>query len=98
LVDAFLRQGLAPPLPAIESPSFFYSLSLLANTQLLTCCAHSAALLSNHLTAILPINIGLDPTPVALIWRKQCGQAMRAVRDLKGCRLTLPGASVPIEF
>ncbi len=98
LGDAFLRQGLAPPIPAVESPSFFYSLSLVAHTQLLTCCAHSAALLSSHPTAILPVNIGLDPTPVALIWRKQCAQAMRAVHGLKGTRLTLPGNSTPLEF
>lgn len=98
LGDAFLRQGLAPPIPAVESPSFFYSLSLVAHTQLLTCCAHSAALLSSHPTAILPVNIGLDPTPVALIWRKQCAQAMRAVQSLKGLRLNLPGISTPQAF
>jgi DNA-binding transcriptional LysR family regulator len=53
LVDAFLRCGLAPPVPVVESPSFFYSLSLLAHTDLLTCWAHSAALASSE-SSILP--------------------------------------------
>ena len=79
LMDQFLRRGLAPPVPVVESPSFFYSLSVVANTELLTCCAHSAALQSGHATSILPISIGLDPTPVAMVWRKGSAQAQRAV-------------------
>ncbi len=98
LVDAFLRQGLAPPLPVVESPSFFYSLSLLANTDLLTCCAQSAALMSSHETSILPVDIGLDPTPVALVWRKNSAEALRAVNRLKGLRVTMPGSGGSIEI
>jgi DNA-binding transcriptional LysR family regulator len=79
LMDQFLRRGLVPPLPVVESPSFFYSLSVVANTELLTCCAHSAALQSGHATSILPVSIGLDPTPVAMVWRKGSAQAQRAV-------------------
>ncbi len=82
LLDAFLKRGLAPPLPQVESPSFFYSLSVVAKTQMLTCCAHSAALHSGHDTAILPVALGLDPSPVALIWRKNSEQAQRAVDQL----------------
>lgn len=82
LVDAFLRRGLAPPLPVVESPSFFYSLSVVAQTELLTCCAHSAALQSGHATSILPVTVGADPTPVALVWRKSSAEAQRAVERL----------------
>ena len=98
LVDAFLRQGLAPPMPVVESPSFFFSLPLVASTDLLTCCAHSAALVSHHQTSILPVAIGLDPTPVALVWRKNSAEALRAVAQLKGLRIAMPGTSTPIEF
>ena len=82
LVEAFLRLGLAPPLPVVESPSFFYSLSVVAQTELLTCCAHSAALQSGHATAILPVTVGPDPTPVAMVWRKTSAEAQRAVDQL----------------
>lgn len=82
LMDVFLRQGLTPPVPVAESPSFFYSLSVVAQTELLTCCAHSAALQSAHPTAILPVAVGSDPTPVALVWRKNSAQALRAVAVL----------------
>lgn len=79
LVGAYLRQGLPPPIPTVESPSFFFSLSLLAQSDLLTCCAHSAAMQSTHQASILPINMGFEPTPVALIWRKNSVQAVRAM-------------------
>ena len=82
LVDAFLRRGLAPPVPVVESPSFFYSLSVVAQTDLLTCCADSAALQSGHATAILPVTVGIDPTPVAMVWRKNSAEAQRAVAQL----------------
>ncbi len=82
LVEAFLRRGLAPPVPVVESPSFFYSLSVVAQTELLTCCAHSAALQSGHATAILPVTVGPDPTPVAMVWRKTSAEAQRAVDQL----------------
>ena len=83
LADVFMRRGLAPPVPAVESPSFFYSLSVVARTELLTCCAHSAALQSSHDTSILPVTVGLDPTPVALVWRSNSAQAQRAVEQLR---------------
>jgi DNA-binding transcriptional LysR family regulator len=82
LVDAFLRRGLAPPAPVVESPSFFYSLSVVAHTEMLTCCAHSAALHSGHATSILPVTVGPEPTPVCLVWRQQSAEAQRAVEQL----------------
>ena len=78
LADAFLRRGLAPPIPSVESPSFFYSLSVVAQTDLLTCCARSAALQSGHATAVLPVSVTLEPMPVALVWRKDSRLAQRA--------------------
>ena len=82
LVDAFLRRGLEPPIPLVESPSFFSSLSVVAHTEMLTCCAHAAALHSSHLTAILPVTVSLDPTPVAMVWRKGSAEAQRAADEL----------------
>ena len=82
LVDAFLRRGLAPPVPVVESPSFFYSLSVVAHTDMLTCCAHTAALHSGHATSILPVTVGPEPTPVCLVWRQQSAEAQRAVEQL----------------
>jgi DNA-binding transcriptional LysR family regulator len=82
LADAFLRLGLAPPLPVVESPSFFYSLCVVAKTELLTCCAHSAALHSGHATALLPVTVGPEPTPVAMLWRRNSAVAQRAVDQL----------------
>ena len=82
LVDAYLRRGLAPPLPQVESPSFFYSLSVVAKTELLTCCARSAALQSSHATTILPLSVVLDSSPVALVWRKSSAEAQRAASQL----------------
>lgn len=82
LVDAFLRRGLAPPAPVVESPSFFYSLSVVAHTDMLTCCAYSAALQSSHATAILPVTVSREPTPVCLVWRTQSAEAQRAVDQL----------------
>ncbi len=98
LTDAFLRLGVAAPAPVVESPSFFYSLSLVSQTDLLSCCAQSAALLSSHPVMILPVDIGLDPTPVSLVWRKNSAQAIRAVQCLKGVRLSMPGSSATVEF
>ena len=82
LAGPILRQGLAPPQPVVESPSFFYSLSVVAQTELLTCCAHSAALQTGHATSILPVAVGPDPTPVAMVWRKASAEAQRAVDQL----------------
>lgn len=82
LVEAFLRRGLAPPMPVVESPSFFYSLSVVAQTDLLTCCAQTAALQSGHATTILQVTVGPDPTPVAMVWRKTSAEAQRAVAQL----------------
>ncbi len=82
LDDAFLRRGLQPPLPVVESPSYFYSLSVVARSEMLTCCAQAAALQSGHLTSILPVTVSLDPTPVAMIWRKSSAQAQRAADQL----------------
>lgn len=82
VADAFLRHGLVPPVPVVESPSFFYSLSLLAQTDMLTCCAHFAALEHGHQTLVLPVKMGLDSTPVSLVWRKNSAEARRAVEHL----------------
>jgi DNA-binding transcriptional LysR family regulator len=82
LMEAFLKRGLPPPTPVVEAPSFFYSLAVVAHTEMLTCCAHSAALHSGQATSILPVTVSLDPTPVAMLWRKNSEVARRAVQQL----------------
>lgn len=82
LIDAFHRHGESPPEPCVESPSFFYSLSVVAQSDMLTCCAHSAALQSSHATTILPVTIDMDPAPVAMVWRKDSATAQRVVDQL----------------
>lgn len=83
LVDAFLRHGLTPPVPVVEAPSYVYGLALLAQTDLVTCCACSPSLQRDTNFAILPVSVSLDATPVALVWRKQSVQAQRAVDQLE---------------
>ena len=54
----------------------------MAQTDLLTCCAHSAALQNNSATSILPVTVGASPMPVATVWRKNSAEAQRAVDQL----------------
>jgi DNA-binding transcriptional LysR family regulator len=82
LVDLFVRQGLEPPVPAVESPSFFFSLPIVARTDMLTCCARSAALQGCADTVALPVEVGPDPAPVVMVWRSRSGLARRAVDQL----------------
>jgi DNA-binding transcriptional LysR family regulator len=82
LMEAFLRRGINPPTPAVESPSFFYSLSVVAQTDLLTCCAQSAALQSSHATSILPLVVSQEPLHVSMVWRKSSVVAQRVAEFL----------------
>jgi DNA-binding transcriptional LysR family regulator len=89
LVEVFFKLGLPAPTPLVESPSFFYSLSLVANSDYLTCCAESAAIANGQRTRILPFYLGLDPTPVALVWRKNSAEAVAAVEQLRDVDLSM---------
>jgi DNA-binding transcriptional LysR family regulator len=82
LMEAFLRRGMTPPIPAVESPSFFYSLSVVAQTDLLTCCAQSAALQSSHATSVLPVIVSHEPLHVSMVWRKSSVEAQRVAEFL----------------
>ena len=82
LMEAFLRRGMTPPIPAVESPSFFYSLSVVAQTDLLTCCAQSAALQSSHATSVLPVIVSHEPLHVSMVWRKSSVEAERVAEFL----------------
>ncbi len=82
LMDAFLRGGLTPPVPIVEAPTYVYGLSMLEHTDLLTCCANSPGLKGDKKFSILPVTISLDATPVALIWRKNSLEALRAVEQI----------------
>ena len=83
LTNALLKQGLTPPIPVVESPSFFFSLSLVEHTDFLTCCATSVAQLNSSRTTILPVKMGLESTPISLIWRKGSAEAQRAIDHLQ---------------
>jgi DNA-binding transcriptional LysR family regulator len=83
LIDAFLQEGLPPPIPRVESPSYFYSLSLVGQSDLLTYCAHTAILEKSDETVILPVKIGAGAMPVSLLWRRSSIEADRAVRHLE---------------
>jgi hypothetical protein len=66
----------------VESPWFFHCLSVVAQPELLTCCAHSVALRSGHATSRLAVTVGPDPSPVAMAWRKTSAEAQGAVDQL----------------
>jgi hypothetical protein len=74
-----------PCTPAIEALAqrmlYEGSLSVVAQTELLSCCTHTAALQSGHSTSILPVSVGTDPTPVTLAWRLNSAEARRAVQQ-----------------
>jgi DNA-binding transcriptional LysR family regulator len=89
LDEVFFKRGLRAPTPLVESPSFFYSLSLVATSDYLTCCAQSAALANGERTRILPFELGLDPTPVALVWRKNSAEAVAALAQLREVDLSM---------
>jgi DNA-binding transcriptional LysR family regulator len=83
LVDAFFRAGLLAPLPKVESPSYFYSLSLIAQSDFLTCCAHTDTLEQSDEIAILPVKIGTSEMPVSLLWRRSSVEATLAMRRIE---------------
>jgi DNA-binding transcriptional LysR family regulator len=83
LIDAFLQVGLPPPIPRVESPSYFYSLSLVGQSDLLTYCAHTPMLEKSDETVILPVKIGTGAMPVSLLWRRSSIEAGLAVHRLE---------------
>ena len=56
--------------------------SVVAQTDLLTCCAQSAALQSSHATSILPVVVSQEPLHVLMIWRKSSVEAQRVAEFL----------------
>ena len=68
-VQAWLRAGQMPPEPAVECPSYLYGLGLVAASDLLSCCAASAARHSTHAIAVLDTQLQLARLPVGLFWR-----------------------------
>lgn len=69
-VNAWLDAGFAPPVPTVESPSYFYGLGLVEGSDMLTCCAASAAQKSKQAITILDTPLRLPPIPVGAFWRK----------------------------
>ena len=71
LVDEFLRSGLLPPAPVIESTNFFSNLSLVEQGSLLTVSPVSAARKYASLqgVSILDLKLELPLPPISLFWR-----------------------------
>ena len=68
--DLLSFASLTPPVATVESPSYFYGLGLVEGSDLLTCCAVSAAQRSKQAVTILDTPLRLPPIPVGAFWRK----------------------------
>lgn len=91
LIETFMREGISPPIPTIESPSFFYSLSLVVQGDFLSCCANAAALKSAYRLTVLPVAVEGAHAPVSLIWRRTSAVAERAIALLARVNLAAFG-------
>jgi DNA-binding transcriptional LysR family regulator len=67
----------------VESPSYFYSLSLIAQSDFLTCCARTEMLEKGEEITILPVKISDSEMPVSLLWRRSSIDATRAMRRIE---------------
>ena len=81
--ESFLQAGLSPPVPVVEAPSVFYSIAAVSETELLTCCPRHIAMMSAGSTHILPVELGVKPAAVALVWRRDSEEACMAIKQLE---------------
>lgn len=72
LADAFLREGLLPPQPAVETPTYIQNLAVVAGSQLLTVAPRRAAEQQAALgqVALLDFRLGIAPMEVSLLVRR----------------------------
>ena len=86
LNEAFLRHGLAPPLPVVETNNYLQSLALVNNTNFLTVAPRRAA--QSRQTPgsfeVLDINLGVVPMHVSFICRAT-SKDNRQLQAFKDC-------------
>jgi DNA-binding transcriptional LysR family regulator len=68
-VQAWLQAGQIPPQPAVECPSYAWGLGVVEASDMLSCCAASAARHSTHAIVVLDTRLQLKTLPVGLFWR-----------------------------
>lgn len=73
--EAFLRNGLTPPAPAVELPSYLYALEFVSTTRMLTIAPRTSSLRHARRAgvAVLSLPVAARPMHVSLIWRKSAG-------------------------
>jgi len=93
LAEAFLRQGHRLPAPVVESATYIQSLSLVANSQLLTVTPRRAAerQAALGLVRIVDIRLNVSPMQVGLITRQSATQ-LPAVALFQTCFVESVGA------
>jgi DNA-binding transcriptional LysR family regulator len=94
LAEAFLRQGLRLPAPVVESSTYIQSLSLVANSRLLTVAPRRAAerQAALGLVRIVDIQLNVSPMQVGLITRQSAAQ-LPAVALFHTCFIESVGAA-----
>ena len=70
--EAFLRHGLQPPEPVVETTSYLQNLAMVAKSGFYTVAPKSAALLQQSLglVKVLPFNLNIAPSQVCFITRQ----------------------------
>lgn len=76
LAEAFLRHGVEPPQPVVETSTYIQNLAIVAQSNLFTVAPRRAALMQQDLGLVRILDIALDVVPmqVCLIRRKTSSQ------------------------
>jgi DNA-binding transcriptional LysR family regulator len=76
LAEAFLRHGVEPPQPVVETSTYIQNLAIVAQSNLFTVAPRRAALMQQDLGLVRILDIALDVVPmqVCLIRRKSSSQ------------------------
>lgn len=82
LAEAFVREGLVPPDPAVETTTYIQNMAVVARSDLLSIAPRRAAEQQQALgqIVVLEIRLGVEPTQVNLMMRSGSGQ--RAMLEL----------------
>lgn len=91
-IQAWLGAGRVPPAPAVECPSYHYGLGIVEASDMLSCCAASAAASSKLAIAVLDTPLLLPSIPVGLFWRAGSAVAEDVAPLLQALLVGEPGA------
>ncbi|WP_151635884.1 LysR family transcriptional regulator [Noviherbaspirillum aerium] len=69
--DIFIRAGLRPPSPIIESHFFYTNINIIMRTNMLAVAPTSAIEKFGHMIHVLPVRFTYTPAPIALIYRQE---------------------------